>query len=286
MKSTLKLGDRSDAVKVWQSLIGVKADGVFGPATDAATRAFQTKNGLTADGVVGPMTWAAAERASTSPPAASPASEPRPVPNAPVFIPAVKTPATAEEVYNALRQVWIERIGSEPKRESLLVLCAQWAFETGRGRSMWNWNLGNQKGRPGGSDGRSWTFFACNEILSASETTRLVGAAKPRTDGKPGLDAVVTKTLANNQREVWFYPDNPACCFRAYRGLLEGARDYFDLLRKRFASAWPAVEAGDPAQFSRLLKQARYYTADESLYTRSLVSIFTEYGRSVAVQRA
>lgn len=277
MNQTIRLGDRGEAVKVWQAIIGLApADGIFGAATDAATRAWQSKAGLVADGVVGPKTWEAAKRPNTKPiaPSVSVAA------GAVRFIPAQKTPATPEDIYEALQAVWVERLGSEPKRESLLVLLAQWAFETGRGKSMWNWNMGNQKGRPDGSDGRSWTFFACNEILSASSADRLVASAKARLDGK-GPDAAITKSLANGLKEVWFYPNNPVCCFRAYDTLKAGAYDYFDLLRKRFASAWPAVEAGDPAQFSRLLKQAKYYTADEGHYTRGLTSIFNEYKRTL-----
>lgn len=44
-------------VRRLQSLLGVTADGVFGPQTKAAVVSFQRGHGLVADGIVGPATW-------------------------------------------------------------------------------------------------------------------------------------------------------------------------------------------------------------------------------------
>ncbi len=54
----LRLNDRGDAVKDLQTKLGLKADGHFGPLTQAAVIAFQKKVGLSADGIVGPATFA------------------------------------------------------------------------------------------------------------------------------------------------------------------------------------------------------------------------------------
>ena len=61
----LRLGDRGTRVRAWQEVLntatgaGLVADGVFGPATDAATRSFQEAKDLEVDGIVGPATLAA-----------------------------------------------------------------------------------------------------------------------------------------------------------------------------------------------------------------------------------
>ena len=65
---TVQLGSRGAAVRAVQDEFqfrnlsgdpstGVQVDGVFGPQTDGAVRAFQQAVGLTPDGIVGPMTW-------------------------------------------------------------------------------------------------------------------------------------------------------------------------------------------------------------------------------------
>jgi peptidoglycan hydrolase-like protein with peptidoglycan-binding domain len=60
---TARAADNSSAsgasVHALQTALGIGADGVFGPATEAAVKDFQRAHGLTVDGVVGPATWAA-----------------------------------------------------------------------------------------------------------------------------------------------------------------------------------------------------------------------------------
>lgn len=56
---TIKRGSKGNAVKVWQIIVGVTADGIFGSGTETATKTWQKKHGLTVDGIVGPKSWKA-----------------------------------------------------------------------------------------------------------------------------------------------------------------------------------------------------------------------------------
>src|SRR4051812_19225172 len=88
----LRAGARGAWVRRLQRLLGnsgfpVQKDGVFGPGTDAAARAFQANQKLAPDGVVGPRTWSALRRAKGATdgkpqpaPAPSPAPTPGPAP--------------------------------------------------------------------------------------------------------------------------------------------------------------------------------------------------------------
>lgn len=147
--------------------------------------------------------------------------------------PATRTQIPPQELYVDLRASWVALIGSAPTRESILVLLAHWALETGFGHYCWNNNLGNVKHVAG--DGRDYYQIHCTEVI--------------------------------NGKVVPFDPPNPACSFRSFDSLAAGVVDYMTLLRGQFGFAWPAVEAGDVVDFCHRLKQRGYYTADESSYT-------------------
>jgi peptidoglycan hydrolase-like protein with peptidoglycan-binding domain len=60
----VRRGARDHPVRTLQQLLrargqNIAVDGIFGPQTDAAVRAFQGSKGLAVDGIVGPNTWSA-----------------------------------------------------------------------------------------------------------------------------------------------------------------------------------------------------------------------------------
>lgn len=59
--TTIKNGSRGTDVVTLQKMLGITADGIFGPNTKKAVEEFQNEHGLTVDGIVGPKTWAALE---------------------------------------------------------------------------------------------------------------------------------------------------------------------------------------------------------------------------------
>jgi peptidoglycan hydrolase-like protein with peptidoglycan-binding domain len=88
----LRVGHAGAAVREVQQRLGLEADGLFGPATEAAVKRFQAEHGLTPppgrEGNVGPTTleWL---RKTTAQPAAKPGTSVTPAPNG-------QTPATRQ----------------------------------------------------------------------------------------------------------------------------------------------------------------------------------------------
>jgi putative chitinase len=70
---TLKIGSEGEDVKKLQTVLGLKADGKFGPGTQAALKSWQEKNGLDADGIAGQKTL---EKMGVSPTSSVPTPAP------------------------------------------------------------------------------------------------------------------------------------------------------------------------------------------------------------------
>lgn len=175
-----------------------------------------------------------------------------------------KTPVTESEISLALAHSWQRFFGISPKTSAIKVLIAQWALETGWGKSMRCFNVGNMKyGSTAESAQLNFQFFACNEMLTPRQASKY--ASDPRVKVSP--------LGSNGKHVVWFYPDHPACKFVAFRSLEEGAFYYLKTLVNRFSVAWPEVEKGDPVAFAYKLKEAQYYTADSQMYAEALREI-------------
>lgn len=156
---------------------------------------------------------------------------------------AIKYPISEGEATYSLRQAWFKLYNEYPSNNSLALLYAQWALETGFGKSCWNYNYGNIKR----SADEDYCMFRCDEII--------------------------------NGKAVWFDPPSKVTWFRAYPNALAGAYDYIKFLsqRKRYEKAWQSVINGDPADFAHQLKIAGYYTASESIYLRGVVSLTNQF---------
>lgn len=193
-------------------------------------------------------------------------------------LPSQKTACTPGEMLHALSAAWGELFKEEASKDSLCVLAAHWAHETGWGKACYAWNVGNFKSVP--DDGRSFCYRVCWENMTVAAANAAQARADWRTDN-PSKRNVVIESTSGSTAKVWFYPDHPAARFRAYRTLTEGLVDYLASLKKRFTKAWPAVLSGDPKAFAKLLKDQGYYTDTVENYTRAMTNHFATVSRVV-----
>lgn len=90
-RPTLRRNARGPLVELVQGKVKAKVDGVFGPGTEAAVRAWQRSCGIVPDGIVGPKSWAELDKVGPAPavaPAPVPVPAPTPTPAAPAPTPA------------------------------------------------------------------------------------------------------------------------------------------------------------------------------------------------------
>lgn len=167
------------------------------------------------------------------------------------LVPAQRTKYTQQDMIKAFVVAWHKEFGEFPKKESIGVLYAQNALETGGTVSMWNNNVGNvkfvAKSDPTLDEGKEYTML--------SNVWEIIGGKK-----------------------VIFNPPHTATWFRSFPTLADGIADHLVFLKtKRYKTAWSAVESGNPAAFAHLLKINLYYTAPEADYVKLMNFYFAKY---------
>lgn len=162
-------------------------------------------------------------------------------------VPTVKTFFTQKEFVMGLILAWFDIYQNYPKKEQIAVIYSQWALETGKGNYCWNYNLGNIK-----------AVDSPNQIIEYIALN--------------GVWEII------NGKKIIIPPENPGAWFRSFNTLTDGIVFHINFLKnKRYKKAWEAVELGQPAEFSRRLKAAWYYTAPEADYTKLLTSYFNQF---------
>lgn len=186
------------------------------------------------------------------------------------FVPAMRTKVEPRDAVLGFRQAAL-RMWNTAKPETVAIIAAQSALETGRWASMWNNCVGNIKA---GAQYRG--YFTCfpllNEVLERNgkrETVWFSDSAELVSKGGPPAPGKV----------VYPVPDgHPQSRFRAFVTFGDGASDKLAFLqRSDYAVARDAALAGDPAGYVRACRAAGYFTADLDPYVRGVTSLFKTF---------
>lgn len=167
------------------------------------------------------------------------------------LVPTVKTFYEIPDMIKGFVEGWKKQFGEFPQKKSIAIIYAQWAIETGQGKSCWNNNIGNVKYSP--------------SKISSND------------------DHIKYMMLSNvweiiNGKKIIYNPPHKATWFRSFDSLSDGVAFHLDVLKnKRYKSAWSAIEMGSPVDFAHLLKVANYYTAPESDYVRAIALYFNKF---------
>ncbi len=181
-----------------------------------------------------------------------------------VYVPPQKTPLAFGEAVACMRQGIHVATGSPPSDRALALALAKTALETGRWKSMWNWNFGNVKS--GEEYAGMYTCVSLNEVLQGKVVWF---DPEGQLDRKGGS---VTGLL-------WQVPPgHPQTRMRAYANAYDGAQAYVTFVALgRYREAWEKLIDGDVAGYVHALKQRGYFTADEATYRRGVERIYEEF---------
>ncbi len=166
-------------------------------------------------------------------------------------------PVSESQMAQAMIEAWKDLFGNQPSKEQIAILMSQNALETGHRKSMWNYNVGNLTTGPGWKgdywEGLDWLY--------------------EHFKGRSGLDERRKKSIKLQ--------------YRAYPSLKDGAKDYLRMISSgRYSKAWQSIVHPNIEEYSKALKQAGYYTADEAPYTKGLQNLFKQFSSSNSYEKA
>lgn len=178
------------------------------------------------------------------------------------------TPLSFGEASSSLAAALRSNLGKAPSRQALALACAKSALETGRWKSIWNFNFGNVKA--GDKYVGNYCCFELNEVLHEDGKDVVVWfSPRGRLDGKGG------KVVAEPFEDP---PGHPQTRMRAHANQFDGAFAYADFVAGgRYAAAWQRLLVGDAVGYVHALKLAGYFTAPEADYTKGVVSLQKEF---------
>lgn len=187
------------------------------------------------------------------------------------LVPTIRTVVARREYIRAVILGWHVVGEGAPEKSSVGVLWSQYMIETG-GRDAWGWNIGNSKEVP--NDGINYhALRGVWEGVTPAEATRLIGSGQALPD--PSLDHA--KAVGPGMVSVIFQPPHPATWFSSFESLDQAMTHHLRFLARRFATAWPAVLAGDPRKFAEALKARGYFTASAKSYADGMQRSFLPF---------
>jgi hypothetical protein len=191
--------------------------------------------------------------------------------DSPNEVPRQKTKPTPQQVVDMLLETWPDLFPPGAR-----TLTAQFMAENGGGEYCHNWNLGNVKCRT--TNALHMYKPIIWECLSKPEADAEVAKGKGRAHiaTPEELEKYDKKSGWRCPKNVMVLFDAPhdQCRFYAYTSLKQGAERWVDLhksIAKRNPGYLKLLQAADVVGTAKALKNAQYYTGDETLYANAMV---------------
>jgi hypothetical protein len=181
-----------------------------------------------------------------------------------------RTELTIDQAAKRLHDALVAESGGGITIDALALALAKCALETGRFRSMYNWNFGNV--RPG----RGWLgMFTCLPICNEYEADGRLHWYTPEGEVASRLN----RDIIGQRYTV--PPGHPGSRFRAFAGPTDGAYQYVDFMvrgvKGRFSKAYAWLIRGDGKAMVAEMAARGYFTANAGEYSAAVQSLQREF---------